>query len=396
MRKVVDFLLSSVTNIFSFFGISILIAIIIFIFSNGASNLSMDFIMGDYEQKLYTVSCNVNQEEFQDPMIDDTYFSKKWGISFQDGENKVGEEVVYIVYVDQLSPLRRSIDVTSKEVVEITTGQMISQALMVDDEENIIIALSSNGAEDMALQFDRSTYIQEMKTMEDGGGIRGSLITTLYLVGLTLIIALPIGIISAIYLCEFAQNNKVTEIIRTMIDMTTGIPSIVFGLLGMLIFIPFMDKVIGSNGGSIASGSLTLAVILLPTIIKTTEESIKIIPNSLRHASLALGSSKTQMIFKVILPNAIPGILAACLLAIGRIIGESAALIYAIGTSISDDIKINEMSTSLAVHMWSIMSGDVPNIEAACTIAIIILFLTLMLTLITKLISKKWNKFEVK
>lgn len=396
MRKFKDGLLSSITNIFSFFGVSILTAIIVFVFSKGFTTLSFDFIFGDYQEQLYTVSVESNNEQFSNPEIEGSYFSSKWGVSFIDGKNTLGEDVVYIAYIDKLSPLRRSVDVTSKEIVEIKEGQIISQALMSNDEGSIILALGDKGVESIAKNFDRATSIAEMKTIIGGGGIRGSLITTLYLVILTLLLALPLGIISAIYLCEFAPNNKFTSTIRTMIDMTSGIPSIVFGLLGMLIFIPFMDSVIGSSGGSIASGALTMTIILLPTIIKTTEESIKVIPNDLRFASLALGSSRTQMIRKVVIPNAMPGILTSTLLAIGRIIGESAALIYAIGTSISDVVKINGMSTSLAVHMWSIMAGDNPNFEAASAIAIIILFLTLILTLLTKLISRKWNKYEVK
>ena len=235
-----------------------------------------------------------------------------------------------------------------------------------------------------------------MQLTTSGGGIRGSLITTFILIGLTLIIALPIGIGGAIYLSEYAKNNKFTAIIRTMIDMSSGIPSVVFGLVGIVIFIPFMNATIGSNGTSIAAGALTMAIMLLPIIIRTTEESIRAIPQSYRHASLALGASKTQTIFKVVIPNAIGGILTSTLLSIGRIIGESAALIYVMGTAIKDDVFINKNSTSLAVHMWSIMAGDNPNYAQASAIAIIILFIVLLLNILVKVIVKKFNKFEVK
>ena len=139
-----------------------------------------------------------------------------------------------------------------------------------------------------------------------------------------------------------------------------------------------------------------MAIMLLPIIIRTTEESIRAIPQSYRHASLALGASKTQTIFKVVIPNAIGGILTSTLLSIGRIIGESAALIYVMGTAIKDDVYINKNSTSLAVHMWSIMAGDNPNYAQASAIAIIILFIVLLLNILVKLIVKKFNKFEVK
>ena len=396
MRKFKDCLLNIFTNLFSTFGILTLIAILIFIFTKGFSTLNFDFIFGDNKSKLEIVTVDVNNEMFKDPNIEGSYFSDKWGISLMDSKNTLGEDVVVINYIDNLSPLKRTNDVTSKEIIEIKEGQEVSQIILRDNEDNLIIAVSRDGAEKMVGEINKADHIQEMKTISKGGGIRGSLITTILLILLTLVIAMPIGIITAIYLNEFAPKNKITGVIRTMIDMTSGIPSVVFGLLGMLIFIPFMNKVIGSDGGSIASGALTLTTILLPTIIKTTEESLKVIPDSLRNASLALGSSYSQMIYKVVLPNAMPGILTSIILSIGRIIGESAALIYAIGTSISDTVAINEMSTSLAVHMWAIMSGENPNFEAACAIAIIILILTLILILITKLISKKFNKFEVK
>lgn len=219
---------------------------------------------------------------------------------------------------------------------------------------------------------------------------------TLYLIVLTLAIALPLGISAAIYLHEFAKQNQFTRIIRTMIDITTGIPSIIFGLVGAIVFIPMMNQTIQSNGGSIASGALTLTIVLLPIIIKTTEESLKVIPDSYRMASLALGASRSQTTFQVILPNAVRGILTATLLSIGRIIGESAALIYAVGTAIKDSVAMNEKSTSLAVHIWSLMSGENPNYELSCAISIIILLIVGIISLGVKVISRNINKMEVK
>lgn len=135
---------------------------------------------------------------------------------------------------------------------------------------------------------------------------------------------------------------------------------------------------------------------LLPTVIRTTEEAINNIPKSYQSASLALGASETQTTFKVILPNALPGILTSILLCIGRIIGESAALIFAIGTAIQDQIDISKGSTTLAVHIWSVMSGENPNYGQACAISLIILMIVLILNILVKLVSKKLNKFEVK
>jgi phosphate transport system permease protein len=140
------------------------------------------------------------------------------------------------------------------------------------------------------------------------------------------------------------------------------------------------------------SGSLTLAVILLPVIIRSTEESLKVVPNDFRYASLALGANRTQTTFKVVLKNALPGMLTATLLAIGRIIGESAALIFAIGTAVKDDITIFGRSTTLAVHIWSLMTDEPANIELASTIALIILMIVLVLNLTVKLVSRRFLK----
>jgi phosphate transport system permease protein len=205
-----------------------------------------------------------------------------------------------------------------------------------------------------------------------------------------LIFALPIGIFTAIYLNEFAKKNKITNTIRTMIETLTGVPSIIFGLMGLAVFVPLTIRYTPADSANILSGSLTLAVILLPVIIRSTEESLKVVPDDFRQASLALGANNTQTTFKVVLPSALPGILTATLLAIGRVIGESAALIFAIGTAIKDDISIFGKSTTLAVHIWSLMTDEPANIELASTISIIILLIVLVLNISIKLLSKTY------
>ena len=180
-----------------------------------------------------------------------------------------------------------------------------------------------------------------------------------------------------------------------MIETLTGVPSIIFGLMGLAVFVPITIKYTPANSANILSGSLTLAVILLPVIIRSTEESLKVVPDSFRRASLALGANNTQTTFKVVLPSALPGILTATLLAIGRVIGESAALIFAIGTAIKDEISIFGKSTTLAVHIWALMTDEPANIELACAISIIIPLIVLILNLSIKLISKTYlKKFE--
>lgn len=396
-RKFKDLLLQIITYLFSSFGIIILGAIFVFIFIKGGSTLSFNMIKGDYYQEVYNVKYeNKNMIDLEYKEIDNAFYSSRWGIALSDGTNNAGENVVYVSYIDASSPIKSMKNQSNNESIILQKGYIVTKIVLTDEEDNMIVAISKYKAEKMINQINKGVTINDMQLTTSGGGIRGSLITTFILIGLTLIIALPIGIGGAIYLSEYAKNNKFTAIIRTMIDMSSGIPSVVFGLVGMVIFIPFMNATIGSNGTSIAAGALTMAIMLLPIIIRTTEESIRAIPQSYRHASLALGASKTQTIFKVVIPNAIGGILTSTLLSIGRIIGESAALIYVMGTAIKDDVFINKNSTSLAVHMWSIMAGDNPNYAQASAIAIIILFIVLLLNILVKLIVKKFNKFEVK
>jgi phosphate transport system permease protein len=174
--------------------------------------------------------------------------------------------------------------------------------------------------------------------------------------------------------------------------MLTGVPSIIYGMLGAAVFVPLLNTTIQTQGGSVLSGALTLAVILLPTIIKSTEEALKVIPKEIRNGSLALGANQTQTIFKVVLPNATPGILTGVLLGIGRIMGESAALIFAVGATISDRIILTERASTLAVHIWIIMGGDSPNFELAAAISIIILSIVFVMNFAIKVISKQFQR----
>jgi phosphate transport system permease protein len=211
----------------------------------------------------------------------------------------------------------------------------------------------------------------------------------LWLIGLTLFIAIPVGVGAALYLNEYARKSQFTMAMRSFIETLTGVPSIIFGLLGVAIFIPLTVTLTDATGGNLISGALTLSVILLPIIIRTTEESLKVVPMDYRNASLALGASRTQTTFKVVVPNALPGILAAVLLGIGRIVGESAALIFAVGSIVRDEITLTDKSTSLAVHIYSMMTDEPANIELSSTIAIIILAIVLILNLLIKFISTK-------
>ena len=400
IRKIKDILLNIITYLSSSLGLIIVLAIFIYVFINGCGSLTWNLLAGDYHIESYTLSYSIElTDTYQYEASPDEYYSSKWGVSFIDSKNTEGNSIVKINYIHPASPFNSMVN-SDGTVYSVKAGETIETAVLMgknsSGEDIYIMPLSKNGAKKMASAFDLGYKIQSMNVITDGGGIRGSIISTLYLILFTLLFVLPIGIGGAIYLGVYAPKNKITDILRTMIDMISGIPSIIFGLVGALIFIPFFNSVSGSSGGSILSGALTMAVMLLPIVIKNTEEAILNIPRSFSDASLALGASQTQTTFKIILPNAIPGILTATLLAIGRIIGESAALIFAIGTAIQDKIIPNQASATLAIHIWSLMSGEKPNYATSSAIAIVILFIVLILNVLVKLIGKKLNRFGVK
>lgn len=394
-RKIKDTILNVLTYLSSSISILILGAIIIFVVTKGWNNLSFKMLTSDYYETPFFASCEGSTSYSFDHIDEDgIYYSKNFGIGLKDSFDLEKNAVVEIVFIDNLSPVK-NIKASDGKALEVSVGEIIRRVQVKNDNQTFV-STTKDKAEGIRNALDSGYEISEFYYLKMGGGIRGSLLSTIYLILLTLVIVLPIGIIASIYLSLYAKNNIVTKALRSLIDMISGIPSIIFGLISIVVFIPFVNSMTKSSGGSIVSGALTLAVMLLPIVIRTTEEAINNIPKSYKSASLALGASETQTTFKVILPNAIPGILTSCILCIGRIIGESAALIFAIGTSIQDDVNITKGSTTLAVHIWSVMSGENPNYGQACAISVIILLLVLVLNLAVKLISKKLNRFEVK
>jgi len=394
-RKIVDGLANIFSYIFSGFGVCILIMIIGFVFSRGSSTLSWQFVSSDYHTDTLTCSYPGTIDDnllFDDPAIANSFFSKKWGVSFVDSVDINQEDIVLINYVDTNSPLNNIVNSNSGETMDSIYDMSIDSIILNKAEGGVIFASASDGAKMMAQQFDQGNSIVTMSLITIGGGCRGSIISTLYMIGLTLIVALPLGIGCAIYLHEYAKDNKITRMIKNLIVATSGIPSIIFGLAGAIIFIPIVNAAAGSNGGSIISGALTLSAMLLPVIVSNTEEAMKAIPSSYKPASLALGASQAQTTFKVILPSSLSGILTGTLLSIGGIIGESAALIYATGASIQDNILLNGSSTTLAVHNWSLMNGQNPNYSSACAVAIIIIIIDFLINILVKLLGNGLNK----
>ena len=215
-------------------------------------------------------------------------------------------------------------------------------------------------------------------------GILPNILNTVYIILITLVIVLPIGVGAAIYLNEYAENIKIVRVIELATETLSGIPSIIYGLVGMLIFVQFF-----SLGTSLLAGSLTLVIMTLPTVIRTTQESLKTVPQGFREGSLALGAGKWYMIRTVVLPSAIDGIVTGCILSIGRIIGESAALLFTAGMAnevlgLVDAVKPGNAGSSLtvALYMYAKERGE---FEVAFAIAAILLVLTFMLNICAKL-----------
>ena len=181
--------------------------------------------------------------------------------------------------------------------------------------------------------------------LNDTIGILPNILNTLYLVLLAMVIVLPLGVGAAIYLTEYATNRRLVAVIEFATETLTGIPSIIFGLVGMLFFI----QLFGLKTGVLA-GSLTLVVMILPTIVRTTQESLKTVPQSYREGALALGAGKWHMVRTVVLPNSVDGIVTGCILAVGRIVGESAALLYTAGFG----VVLNDFLTSLQAASGSL------------------------------------------
>ena len=220
-------------------------------------------------------------------------------------------------------------------------------------------------------------------------GILPHIASTIYIIVLSMAIVLPLGVGAAIYLTEYASNRRLAAIIEFAAETLTGIPSIIFGLVGMMVFIQLM----GLKAGILAGG-LTLVVMILPTIIRTTQESLKTVPQSYREGALGLGAGKWHMIRTVVLPNAVDGIVTGCILAVGRIVGESAALLFTAGFGTvlySFGEALNNSSATLTVALY-LYANERGRTDIAFAIAAILMILTLVINLSASLVGKKLKK----
>lgn len=214
-------------------------------------------------------------------------------------------------------------------------------------------------------------------------GILPNILNTVYIIAITLVLVLPLGVGAAIYLNEYAKNKNLVKMMELATETLAGIPSIIYGLVGMLVFVQFL-----SLGTSLLAGAFTLVIMTLPTIIRTTQESLKTVPDAYREGALALGAGKWHMIRTVVLPCVIDGIVTGCILSIGRVVGESAALLFTAGMaseflSPGEALRMGNAGSTLTVALY-MYAKERGQFDTAFAIAVILLLLTLVINLSAK------------
>ena len=225
------------------------------------------------------------------------------------------------------------------------------------------------------------------KYTSDNVSMTPAIINTLIMTAVSLMIAVPLGIFAAIYLVEYAKRgSKLVKVIRMTAETLSGIPAIIYGLFGLLFFATYLRW-----GYSMLSGALTLVIMILPLVIRTTEEALIAVPDTYREASFGLGAGKLRTIFRIILPAAVPGILSGVILSIGRIVGETAALIYTSGTVAQTAVDLTKSGRTLAVHMYS-LSREGLHMDEAYATELVLLVLVVLINGISDWIAKKVSK----
>lgn len=221
------------------------------------------------------------------------------------------------------------------------------------------------------------------------GGIFPMAVTTLYVVLVSLLIALPVGIMTAVFLNEYSGKSSLIRLLRLAIETLAGIPSIIYGLFGLLMFCRFFKF-----GQSIISGGFTLSIMILPVIIRTVEESLKAIPDSFREGSLSLGAAKFQTIFHVVIPPALPGIVSAAILAIGRVVGESAPVLLTVGITRNIPKSVFQSGRTLTVHLYYLTKEAInpEDFGIAFATAGVLIILVLIINSATRVISWWFRK----
>ena len=271
-------------------------------------------------------------------------------------DRKGSMELFWLTYKKKPGSLIMRILVIASAV--ITVGILFS----------LIVYILANGI----MNLKPELFAWEFST--DNMSMMPAIVSTVYITALSLVMAVPIGIFSAIYLVEYAKRgSKLVKVIRTTTETLQGIPSIVYGLFGYILFVITLGW-----SYSLLAGAVTLAIMILPLIIRTTEEALISVPDSYREGSFGLGAGKLRTVFKIILPCAVPGILAGVILAIGRIVGESAALIFTAGTVAQVPGSLFDSARTLSVHMYALLSEGLYTEEAYAT-AVVLLVLVILI-----------------
>ena len=235
-----------------------------------------------------------------------------------------------------------------------------------------------------------SLKLFELEYTTENVSMLPALMDTLVMVVLALVLATPLGVFAAVYLVEYAKRgNKLVDVVRVTADTLSGIPSIVYGLFGMLFFVTYLHM-----GYSLLAGSCTVAIMILPLIMRTTEEALKAVPDSYREGSYGLGAGKLRTVFSVVLPSAIPGILAGVILGIGRIVGETAALIYTSGTVAALPTNVMSSGRTLAVHMY-VLASEGLYIPQAYATAVVLVVIVIGINALSAKVASKLMKGQV-
>ena len=276
-----------------------------------------------------------------------------------------------------LSKKRKSFEVLMKALMLLSVGLTAALVLF------LLVYVLMRGIPNITWELlsTKPSYLS------DKIGILPDILNTVYIVLATLVIVLPLGVGAAIYLTEYASNKKVVGIIESAAETLSGIPSIIYGLVGMLLFS-------NSMGTCLMAGALTLVIMNLPTIMRTTQESLKTVPQSYREGAFGLGAGKWRVIRTVVLPNCVEGVITGCILSVGRIVGESAALLFTAGFAHAlggffESLSSSGATLTVALYVYATEDG---NFEVAFAIAAILMILTLLINLSATLIGKYFER----
>ena len=331
-----------------------------YIVAEGAGRISWQFLTGDFDAETKYVDAAVGGEGL---MID---------VAIAKYDMK---EYLKITQISKNSPMRSAVS-NDGGLYPLKSGDILRKI----GGENTV-GMSVERYNEIIGGIKENTTVR-FKITRPGEGIFPLAVNTLYMIVLSLLIALPISICSAIFLAEYAKQGRALELIRFATSSLAGIPSIVFGLFGMLAFVKVMNL-----GYSLLAGSLTLSIVLLPTVIGQTEEAIKRVPVTFREGSLALGATKLQTVFRVIIPNSISGILVGVLLGVGRIVAESAALLLTAGTVASLAESWLSSASTLTVKAYAV-AKETGDVRLASAIGIVAVVLIIAVNAAAKLVER--------